>query len=137
MKHRREFIKTSCAAALALGVAPGALAARPRRIGARRPIVPLSDLHHADFAELVDTAFLVSASSGVRVPLVLAEAEDLSTRFGGENFSVVFHGPSGRPLSQGTYPFEHRALGSFGLFIVPLRGDGRSARYQAIFNRIA
>jgi len=71
------------------------------------------------------------------VSLLLTEAQDMSHRFGGENFSVQFHGPSAQPLSQGTYQFEHRALGAFSLFIVPTRTGGQNARYEAIFNRIA
>jgi hypothetical protein len=137
MNHRREFIKTTSAAMLALGMAPGTLATSPRRIGGRGRIVPLSELHYADFAERLDTPFHVTESSGAVLPLLLAEAQDMSYRFGGENFSVVFHGPSNQPLSQGTYKFEHRGLGVFPLFIVPMLGDGRNAHYEAVFNRMA
>jgi len=136
MKPRREFIKTASAAMLALGTAPATLAARPRRIVGRRSSVPLSDLHYADFTGLLNTTFHVTNSSGAVLPLLLTETEDMSHRFGGENFSVVFHGPSDQPLSQGTYAFQHRALGAFPLFIVPMRGDGRNACYEAVFNRI-
>jgi len=139
MSRRREFIKTTSAAVLALGVAPGTLASKPRPrsvVGRKRP-VPLSNLHYADFAEQLDTPFLVTGSSGGELPLLLAEAEDLRHRFGAENFSIVFHGPSDQPLAQGTYQFEHRSLGAFMLFIVPMRGDGRKASYEAVFNRVA
>ena len=137
LNHRREFIKTTSAAMLALGMAPVALAASPRRVGGRGRIVPLANLHYADFAGQLDTPFHVTESSGAVSPLLLAEAEDMSYRFGGENFSVLFHGTSDQPLLQGTYKFEHRGLGAFSLFIVPMRGEGRTAHYEAIFNRIA
>ena len=137
MKHRRDFIKTTSAAMIALGVAPATLAAKPLRTVGRRRSAPLSDLHYADFAEHVNTPFLIKGSSGAFLPLLLAEAQDKSNRLSGENFSVVFQGPSNQALSQGTYEFEHRWLGAFYLFIVPMRRDGRTARYEAIFNRVA
>jgi len=139
MNRRREFIKTTSAAVLALGVAPGMLASkpRPRPLVGRKRRVQLSNLHYADFAEQLDTPFLVTRSSGGELPLLLAEAQDLSHRFGAENFSIVFHGPSDQPLSQGTYEFEHRSLGAFSLFIVPMRGEAQHASYEAVFNRLA
>ena len=138
MNRRREFIKTTSAAVLALGVAPGMLASkpRPRPLVRRKRRVQLSNLHYADFAEQLDTPFLVRGSGG-ELPLLLAEAQDLSHRFGAENFSIVFHGPSDQPLSQGTYEFEHRSLGAFSLFIVPMRGEAQHASYEAVFNRLA
>jgi hypothetical protein len=136
MNQRREFIKTTSAAMLALGMAPVTLAASLRRVGGGRRRVPLSSLHYADFTELLDTPFSVTEASGTVLLLLLAETQDVSDRFGGENFSVMFHGPSDQPLSQGTYQFEHRGLGAFSLFIVPMRGDPRNANYEAIFNRI-
>lgn len=139
MNHRREFIKTAAAAVLALGVAPGTLAAkpRPRPVAGRKRPVPLSHLHYPDFAEQLNTPFLVSTDSGGELVVLLAEAQDLSDRFGAENFSITFHGPTDQCLRQGTYRFEHRWLGAFSLFIVPLRGNAQHASYEAVFNRVA
>lgn len=53
------------------------------------------------------------------------------------SFSILFHGPSDRPLEQGTYHFEHRELGEFPLFIVPVGPLTDEAYYEAIFNRLA
>jgi hypothetical protein len=136
MKHRREFIKTTSAAVLALGMAPVTAAASQKRLVSRRRNAALSNLHCADFAELLGTPFYVTESSGAVSSVLLAEAEDLSAQYGGENFSLSFRGALDRPLSSGTYVFEHRRLGTFGLFIVPMRGDGRNAHYEAVFNRI-
>src|SRR5258706_685170 len=137
MKKRREFIKTTSAAVLALGMAPLKLTATPGRLVGYRRVVPLANLHWGDFAELLATPFNVRESSGAVLALLLTEAQDLSSRFGGENFSLLFRGPSDRALSQGTYEFEHRRLGAFGMFIVAMLGDGRNAFYEAGFNRIA
>ena len=49
-------------------------------------------------------------------------------------FSLLFRGPAGRPLTQGTYRFEHGQLGSFSLFIVPMVLDQGGQGYEAIFN---
>ena len=102
MNHRRKFIKTTSAAVLALGMARVPLTASPRRLVRRVRAVSLSNLHYPDFAELLGTPFRVTDSSATVVSLLLTEAQDMSHRFGGENFSVQFHGPSAQPLSQGT-----------------------------------
>jgi hypothetical protein len=98
MKPRREFIKTASAAMLALGTAPATLAARPRRIvSGRKRIVPLAYLHYADFAELLGTTFNVTESSGAVLPMLLAEADDLSNRFGVKIFQCCFTAPRTSP----------------------------------------
>jgi hypothetical protein len=50
-------------------------------------------------------------------------------------FSVIFSGPTGSPLEQGTYQFIHNQIGTFALMIVPLLPDDDSFYYEAIFNR--
>ena len=53
-----------------------------------------------------------------------------------ERFSAVFRGALDIFLPQGTYALEHDALGSFGLFIVPIRKDEEGFYYEAVFNRV-
>lgn len=137
MTHRRKFIKTTSAATLGLCCAVSTMGAAPRRIVTRKRIAAFSNLHCADFSELLGTSFSVTESSGAVLSLVLVETEDQSDRFGGENFSLLFRGASKRRLTQGTYEFDHRRLGTFGLFIVPTQGDERIAYYAAVFNRLA
>ena len=36
-----------------------------------------------------------------------------------------------------TYRFEHRKIGSFNLFIVPMSGDRNGEHYEAVFNRLS
>jgi hypothetical protein len=103
----------------------------------RKRIADFSNLHCADFSELLGTSFSVTESSGAVSSLNLVETEDQSDRFGGENYSLLFRGSRNRLLTQGTYEFDHRRLGTFGLFIVPTPGDERNAYYAAVFNRIA
>jgi len=136
MKHRRAFIKTTSTAMLALCMAPAVTAGAPRAAAARRGVMPLSDLHCGDFAKLLKTSFSVTDSAGNDSSLYLAKTQDLSASLGGENFSLMFRGPSSRRLSQGTYEFGHRRHGTFPMFIVPMLGDGRHAYYEAVFNRL-
>lgn len=49
-------------------------------------------------------------------------------------FSLLFHGPHGRRLEQGTLSLSHPGLGSLEIFVVPLGPDARGERYEAIFN---
>jgi hypothetical protein len=51
-----------------------------------------------------------------------------------EAFSLLFIGPAGSQLGQGTYRFEHEGAG-MEIFIVPVQPtpDGRP-RYEAVFN---
>lgn len=73
-----------------------------------------------------------------QVQLSISEVTELPTRRGFERFSVFFAGPADRALPQGTYTFEHDALGSLMLFVVPVVGSGaESIIYEACFNRPA
>jgi hypothetical protein len=53
-----------------------------------------------------------------------------------ERFSLVFRGPRGTPLQQGTYQLEHTQLGTFDLFLVPVARDHDGVYYEAVFNRL-
>jgi hypothetical protein len=53
-----------------------------------------------------------------------------------DSFSIIFHGPPDRMLSQGTYHFEHAHIGSFPLFIVPIGSANGRIQYEAVFNRM-
>jgi hypothetical protein len=51
------------------------------------------------------------------------------------NFSLLFRGPQQPLLPQQIYAVDHDALGSFELFIVPIRRDAQGVHYEAVFNR--
>jgi len=50
------------------------------------------------------------------------------------SFSILFQGANERLLEQGTYRFEHRQIGRFPLFIVPMAQEAGIQCYEAIFN---
>lgn len=98
--------------------------------------VPLS---LAMFSGVVGGRFQIDAERAGRVEVELVEATALPAARGGrapdrEPFSLVFLGPPLPLLCQRIYRFEHEALGSLEIFIVPIGKDELGVRYQAIFN---
>lgn len=53
---------------------------------------------------------------------------------GMERFSVFFDGPGDIRLPQQIYRVRHEEMGEFELFIVPVSGDEKGFRYEAVFN---
>lgn len=68
----------------------------------------------------------------------LITATDLSERPGeephGRPFSIVFRGPKEILLPQRIYRMEHKEIGAFDLFLVPIGPDDKGHRYEAVFN---
>jgi hypothetical protein len=48
-------------------------------------------------------------------------------------FSLEFRGPGESLMEQGTHRFQHRTLGTFELFVVPIGRDDTGIRYEAVF----
>jgi hypothetical protein len=99
----------------------------------------LFTLHSANaerFRQQLNTSFTVRAADGASVDLVLAKVSERPITRNVEQFSLIFHAPAGTTVSHGTYGFQHRALGAFELFIVPIGApDDRRTVYQACFSR--
>jgi len=53
---------------------------------------------------------------------------------GMERFSVYFDGPATHYLPQQLYHLEHASMGGVDLFLVPISGDEKRFRYEAVFN---
>ena len=83
----------------------------------------LEQITHDAFARQLNTPFRVQYNPDRSLIVELIEATDLhaSDRF--ETFSIVFRGPSDHFLPQGMYRFDHGEIGTFELFIVPIRQD--------------
>ena len=87
--------------------------------------VPLQELRPASFAKCLSEGFRVQIDPGV-VDLILIEINAFPPRENHprrEPFSILFRGPASPRLSQGTYAFEHEAIGVFEIFIVPVAPD--------------
>jgi hypothetical protein len=90
---------------------------------------------HRTYVPLVGSTFEVERREGDMVSVELVNATSLPGR--GEAFSLLFRGSADEPLDQCTYRVEHRALGEFPLFLVPLGPtDDGAQEFEAVVNRL-
>ena len=142
---RAAFLKTCCAALLGARVEPLGLlettAPPSSATGSAHTTVSGGrfQLHDADanlFRPHLNTTFAVRSADGARARLMLAEVVEPPLTKNVEQFSLIFHAPSGTTVPQGTHALRHPALGDLDLFIVPIRApNGRRTVYQACFSR--
>ncbi|MDX6481055.1 MAG: hypothetical protein QOG85_1565 [Gaiellaceae bacterium] len=88
------------------------------------------------FADRLGDTFVVGEGSDA-LETRLVEAASLGPASGedGRPFSLVFVGPLDPILPQQIYRFEHEALDSFELFIVPIGPDESDGmQYEAVFS---
>jgi hypothetical protein len=139
---RRNFLKTGSMSLLFLGVPAAALARVSVRSIAtgfpagngKRPI----NFTRETFAPHLNTVFRIR-TSGAALDAKLTKITDLKAisknpaRIAGkESFSLLFVTSKKAPvLTQSTYIIEHRALGRFSLFMVPV-GQAKSKNLEAI-----
>jgi hypothetical protein len=140
MYNRRQFLSGCSSLALAAAFSSNPLCAAPV-LGDRSD----EQLSFASFSKFVGSAFIVQSGAEPRVTLELiravpqpalraasAKAPDAHH----EKFSLMFRGPQSASLAQNTYTFQHRHMGRFAMFIVPVGlKDQEHDYYQAIFNR--
>jgi hypothetical protein len=53
---------------------------------------------------------------------------------GMERFSIFFNGPGDIKLPQAVYHLTHERMEEFDIFLVPVSGDAKGYRYEAVFN---
>ena len=92
-------------------------------------------LQRATYAPLVGTDFRVHVPGKKTLRLKLVEARALKSP--GEAFSLLFRGRRPVDVSGGMYRIEHRALGSFELFVSPVGRGVKGFDLEAVINRIA
>ena len=99
-------------------------------------MVPI--LTEKDFSPHLNSKFYVQLADGF-VELELAEVTPYVARptdqSGMERFSILFDGP-GVCLPQSLYHLKHEQMGELDIFLVPVSGDQRGYRYEAVFNSI-
>ena len=97
----------------------------------------LEHLTQQSLSEQLNTKFRLSSGTGQNVELELVEVTDDGEVAGQtERFSALFRGSLEHFFQQGMYAMEHEQLGSFELFIVPIRKDEAGFYYEAVFNRV-
>jgi hypothetical protein len=97
-----------------------------------------ASLTEEEFSKHVNTTFSLNLDAEVAVDLELVQVKGYLTNPGDqegmERFSIFFTGPAKPFLAQNTYSLSHEAMGTFDLFLVPIKPDGEGARYEAVFN---
>jgi len=96
----------------------------------------LETLTSSMFAASVNSTFQVRHEAGELVALELVEYREGVSQPGYEHFSLLFKGPRTVVLPQQTYQVEHPVLGTFALFLVPVREDENATYYESLFNRL-
>lgn len=105
-------------------------------IGRPRVRFHLQNASAALFRPHLNTTFSLHSADGTRHRVVLATVAEGPIDKHIEQFSLIFRAPTGAVLPDGTYAFQHPALGTFELFIVPIgAADVRRASYEACFSR--
>ena len=97
--------------------------------------MPVS-LTEKEFSQHVGTKFHLKAEREIELELIEVKGY-VSTQIehgGMERFSVFFVGPANSFFPQGLYLLEHERMGEFEIFLVPIAGDEKSYRYEAVFN---
>ncbi len=97
----------------------------------------LEDVTKAMFAENVNSTFNLRQETGPPVPLELVELQEGAPHPKYEHFSLLFRGPRAVLLPQRTYEVDHMKLGTFLLFVVPIKQDENGIYYGSAFSRSA
>jgi hypothetical protein len=97
----------------------------------------LEDLTQSNLTEQLNTKFRFSPGDSNVVEVELVEVTEYDYSPGNEQFSVVFRGPLDIFLTQGIYNAEHEKLGTFIIFLVPIKRDNEGFYYEAAFNRFS
>jgi len=96
-----------------------------------------ADLTEKEFSRHVNTRFQLKLDDQ-KLPLELAEVKGYqlhdNEQSGMERFSVFFEGPGSPRLPQRLYSLEHEEMGEFEIFLVPISGNEKGFRYEAVFN---
>ncbi|BDU71957.1 DUF6916 family protein [Mesoterricola silvestris] len=92
----------------------------------------LEEAQAGTFRPWVGTSFAFGPEEGPVLDLVLTDVVPHATAHT-SGFTLVFQGPPGSPLPQGTHRVRHRDLGAAWIFVVPV-GPGT---HEAVFNRLA
>ena len=98
----------------------------------------VSDLHQNIFARHLGESFQVREGPLEMVEVKLVEVTDISSNISSSHegsFSLLFEGPTDRPLKQETYSMEHGTMGTFPIFLVPMFSATDGLQYEAVFNR--
>ena len=155
---RREFMRAGSVLAVAAGLS---LSFADLAVGQKRSpktpkedtsaLIPYAAQHDSlftmtreTFSQYVNTTFVIDPGYTFPIETRLIEVIDLRSTAdqkknapGKECFSILFQ-PTGpeKSVKQNTYRVRHDALGTFDLFVVPMRDKQGRLFYEAIINRL-
>jgi len=96
----------------------------------------LSGLTMRSFAANLNDTFDIHVSALHSQKMELTEVTKNKKSGNFESFKITFDG-TGEAFPQGTYQLVHNKMGSFPLFLVPLRTEkANKLRYEAVFGRV-
>lgn len=132
---RAGLVKAGAAAAVGIGVAPGArqLALPGSSILAGRSSSP-PYLRHETYVPLVGDTFRIERAGASPLKVRLVEARRLAGT--GESFSLLFRSNGAGELGSALHRVAHRSLGTFGLFLGPVGRPAEGQELEALVNRI-
>ncbi|MDX6496831.1 MAG: hypothetical protein QOG23_91 [Blastocatellia bacterium] len=94
-------------------------------------------LTEKEFSQHVNTKFQLNLD-GQEIELELVEVKgylpQAHEETGMERFSVFFDGPGSVHLPQRLYALQHEQMGEVEIFLVPISGNEKGFRYEAVFN---
>jgi uncharacterized protein DUF6916 len=94
-------------------------------------------LTEKEFSQHVNTKFQLKLDDQ-KIELELVEVKgylpQANEQTGMERFSVFFDGPGDVRLPQRLYSLQHEQMGEIEIFLVPVSGNGKGFRYEAVFN---
>ncbi|HKP38802.1 MAG TPA: hypothetical protein VJT71_18235 [Pyrinomonadaceae bacterium] len=97
----------------------------------------MSNLTEKEFSKHTGTEFQTEVNQKA-IALKLTEVKGYlakeNEQGGMERFSIFFNGPGESGLAQGIYHLSHEQMGEIDIFLVPISGDKRGYRYEAVFN---
>ena len=96
----------------------------------------LENLTKSMFAENVNSTFNLRHETGQPLALELVELREGAPQSDYERVSLFFKGPRAVVLPQRSYELEHPNLGTFVLFLVPIKQDENGTYYESVFNRL-
>ena len=94
-----------------------------------------SELNHALFAKHIEQTFQL-LNEDVQLDLILTEASLLSqhSEQKQQGFTLLFKADNSMSLEQRIYSLQHKEIGEFSLFLVPISQDETNFYYEAVFN---
>jgi len=92
-------------------------------------------LTNKSFAPHLNQTFQVHVSAMELQELKLIRVSRPTKQRHCESFDVLFAG-SDKPFGEGTYTIQHKTLGSFPVFLVPVGNGKKGQVYQAVFTRL-